>query len=46
MEKIANDELQKFNSSLDVIGVTKLRRSRWKEHVESMGKREMHTKYW
>jgi hypothetical protein len=39
VEKLCNEEFNDLFSSPDVIWVTKLRRTRWREHVAHMGER-------
>jgi hypothetical protein len=44
--KLHNEELHKLYSSPSIIGMIKLLRMRWTEHVARMERRRMHIGYW
>jgi hypothetical protein len=44
--KLHNDELHNSYSSPSIIRMIKSRRIRWAGHIERMGRRGMHIRYW
>jgi hypothetical protein len=44
--KIFNEELHNLYSSLNIIRMITSRNKRWVEHIERVGRCEMHTEYW